>query len=683
MDKSCVTCITYLPPGMACGDRTVYRTGKGREVLEVKKGKNSIRVETGGAAFAGDLARGAQVSRCDLKGHGVTHPVLSGGTAVPDFAAVVDGRQVKLSDTPVTVEYGRNDEQCFVFTTKGRLGDAFQVEQRFDVFREGVVFCDFGIVLDEGKTARVRDAVMRFPLDILSARKFRAGYISRDPQPKQDVTCIHIIPGCRINMGPDEHVELDHLAADYGVNLGWEEARYFSHRLEMVIEDSTSLGDEMLGSTRTEAGPRDGAWELRWHVCQDAEKALRGPFLYRNRWVLLAGAARTEAGEGADPARRNNVMGARVCHVIYPYVRPGDEWPRASMPLRQVFYQDAQVATGNPGLERIDEAAALGVDTLILHQFWMTNSGSNGEPMAEYRAHDPAWLKAFVDYAHGKGMRVAPYTRGTERYMMFSDFFEEFFTRDLDGLYVDWGSPFTLGFCKTTRMHASTYDWFMFARAMRNRVGERGFIISHSAIPSYMADGIMDSLLSGEFSVLHSALLDSPERSAGYAMHGACGVNLIAGNAPDRLVFSSQRSAGFAAGLGYGTHPFMELGKPFKDCCAYIQPLWDLWRALGSRPVRLFNPAVGTLPVMTWSDEALHPIAYQAADGTTLVTVTNLGEGKVSGTVELDLAALGLPASAKLEPLPVKGTHPCTAEGFRIGVKDMPPFFFCGALIHP
>ena len=67
-------------------------------------------------------------------------------------------------------------------------------------------------------------------------------------------------------------------------------------------------------------------------------------------------------------------------------------------------------------------------------------------------------------------------------------------------------------------------------------------------------------------------LLESPEVSAAYAMHGACGVNLIsAGGAPDRVLFSSQHAAGFAAGLGYGSHPFMVQGRPFAETCGYIR----------------------------------------------------------------------------------------------------------------
>ena len=165
-------------------------------------------------------------------------------------------------------------------------------------------------------------------------------------------------------------------------------------------------------------------------------------------------------------------------------------------------------------------------------------------------------------------------------------------------------------------------------------------------------------------------------------MLGGCGAHIIAGNAPDRKLFSSQRCAGFSAGLGYSNHPFMEPGKVFKDCNAFIQPLWNLWLALGSQPVGVLNPAVGSGAGLGWSDEKLHPLIYQTADEKSLLIVSNLGQESASGSVELDFETLGIPAQATIEPLQVKGTHPVTVQGNRVVVQDMPPYFFAGLLIQ-
>lgn len=650
-------------------------------MFNVTKDDNRIKVETGGAIFEWDLARGGQIVRFDAKGSRQNHSLLGQGSCAGNLTLQLPDKTVSLADVPVDVTFLREDDDCCIFKTKAEIGGVFRVEQQFEAFREGVVFCEFGVFLNSGCKTVVRNAEMSFPLEVASARNMRVNYVTRDHYLKQDVTCIHVLSDSEVCLDRDAPVEKDQLLAMTGIDLGWEESRCFSNRVEMIIEDSTSFGAGMQGPTRTIAGPSEGRWQLTWQLCQDSTEEISGDFLYRNRWALLCGSARTEAGLDAEPSRRNNALAGRVCHVLYPYVRESTDWPLVSMPSKQVHYQDAQVARENPSLDRIDEAAGLGANILFIHQFWMNNGGSNGEPMADYQVHDPEWLKAFIDRAHDRGMRVLLYMRGVEHYSFYMDFFEKFCRRDWDGLYADWATPFALGYAKATSTHCSAHNWFVFSRALRKRVGEGGLLFSHTSVQTYIANACFDCVICGEFSVMHSGLLHSPEISTSYAMYGGAGVSLIAGNAPDRIVFSSQRSAGFSAGLGYMNQPFMEPGKEFKDCTAFIQPLWDLQTQLGADPVRMFNPAVGTGGAFTWSDAALYPLAYQTADKTTLLLITNLSEEPVSGTVEVDLAQLGLSDSASIAPLKAKGAHPAEANGCTVTINNMPPYFFTGLVI--
>ena len=205
-------------------------------------------------------------------------------------------------------------------------------------------------------------------------------------------------------------------------------------------------------------------------------------------------------------------------------------------------------------------------------------------------------------------------------------------------------------------------------------------LIGHTIIQTYSSYALFDAALTGEFSVMHSGLLAEPQTSTSYGMLGGCGVHLIAGNAPDREIFSSQQAAAYSAGLGYSNHPFMEPGKDFADCNAFIQPVWDLWRSLPSEPVRVFNPAVGTGDPLSWTDDNLHPMAYQTADRTTLVLVTNLGQKPVSGTVEIDFEALGLSSRTKMQPLNVSRTHPLKVDQNKVIVENMPSYSFGGLL---
>jgi len=650
-------------------------------VLKVTKQSNQIHVETGGAIFEWDLTRGGQIVRCDLKNPQQTHPLITNGDCAGNLTLELPDKTVSLADAPVEVTYTREDDDCLIFQSTAKLAGIFTVQQQWEVFHEGVVFCDFGVFVDPDQKTVVRNAQMNFALDVLSARNMRGNYLSRDHYLKQDVTTLHVFSDSHVCLERDAALDMPHLLALFGLDLGWDETRYFSNRVELLIEDSTSWGDDMLGPTRTIAGPRDGQWQLTWHLCQDCSQEVAEPFFYRNRWALLCGSARSEAGPDADPARRNNVMAARICHVMYPYVREGKDWPLVSIPVKQVFYQDAQIAKENPSLERIDEAAALGANVLIIHQFWMNNGGSNGEPMADYKVHDPEWFKAFVGRAHDKGMRVALYMRGVEHYSLYMDFFEEYMQRNWDGLYADWATPFGLGYAKGTSRHCSAHNWFVFCRCLRERVGPNGILISHTAIQTFTSNACFDAVMCGEFSVMHAGLLHSPEISTSYAMLGGCGVNLIAGDAPDRKIFSSQQSASFSAGLGYSNHPFMAPNIEFKDANAYIQPLWDIQRHLPEAPVRSFNPAIGTGVGLTWSDDKLHPLAYQTADKTTLLQIANISDTPASGTVEVDLAKLGLPDTARLHPLDVKGTHLAQTNGHRVTIENMPPYFFTGVLI--
>ncbi len=652
-------------------------------MLKVIRSQGRIRAETATAVLEWDLQKGGQLVGCEFKGfHGERRPVMTGGEAAPNMRLDLGDRVITVADVPVSdVQVVRDDPGAFIFTTQARLDDTWTVTQRYEIFEEGAMFCELSLVIDKGRTVRVRNAELRVPLDVLAVKNMRLNYVTRDVYLKQDVTCCHVLPVMMISRERNERVDVPHLVPMFGLDLGWEESRYFSNKLEVILEDSTSMGGERLNPTRTTVVEEAGKMQLRWIVCENGSEELAGGFQYRNKWGLFFGAARSEAGKKADAARRNNVLGSRVCHVMYPYVRAGKEWPWCSIPIKQVWYQDAQMAKESPSLKRVDEAARLGCNVLIIHQFWMRNGGSNGEPAADYTVFDPKWFKAFVKRAHDRGMRVAVYMRGTENYSLYMDFFEKYLKKDWDGLYIDWATPFGLGFTKATNKHNSIHNWFMFTRALRQRVGAGGIMIGHGAIQTHVSYACFDATLTGEFSVMHSGLLASPEFSASYSGFASCGVHLMAGNAPDRIAFSSQRAAGLSAGLGYQNHPFMEPNKPFDACSEYIQPLWNLFNALGGAPVRSYNASVGTGLGTRASDAALHPIVYQAADGATLVVVTNLSDAAVSGTVEIDLAALGLKAGSELKPLQVAGTHVPQVDGARIVLKDIPSYFFGGVLI--
>ena len=291
-------------------------------MLNIEKSETTVRAETSTAIFEWDLQRGGQLTGCTLKGRGTRRTLLE-NQPVPNLTLDIGDRTVSLADVPVEASFDRDDSGCFIFSTKAELNDTFVFEQRYDVFREGVLFCEFMLQVKEGQKVKIRNAEMNFPLDVTGARRMRGNFVSRDPYPKQDVTCVHILSDGEVCMDRDTVTDIPHLLSIYGLDLGWEDSRYYSNRVEMIIEDSTSIGAGMLGPTRTVAGPDGDGWNLSWKLCENIDETFESPFFYRNRWGLLCGSGRTEAGDGAERPLANNSMAAQVCHVMYPYVRGG------------------------------------------------------------------------------------------------------------------------------------------------------------------------------------------------------------------------------------------------------------------------------------------------------------------------------------------------------------------------
>ena len=121
-------------------------------MLKVAKDNKQIMVETGGAIFAWDLTRGAQIVRCDVKSGERARPIIPKGAMAGNMTFDLAGQTVSLADEPVAVTYGREDQQCFIFKTKARLAGIFTIEQQFEVFRENE-----RLIWLNGKRIRARD----------------------------------------------------------------------------------------------------------------------------------------------------------------------------------------------------------------------------------------------------------------------------------------------------------------------------------------------------------------------------------------------------------------------------------------------------------------------------------------------------------------------------------------------
>lgn len=641
---------------------------------------NALVIQTAVGTLRFDPQRGGQITRFDVKDELYTHALLGEGALVPGLQFVANGRTLRLADTPAKLEVISETPERIMLRSTACLGDLFEIEFIYEIFSEGVMFCEMGIDVLPGKHVELSSACFHVALDTANTKSLRWGNFSREWGYKRDATGVHAFSDHGLFRPRTTIDDVRQLYPLVSVTLGWEGTRFFSNRVEFIMEDWTAFDDRPKENTRTVVGEEDGVWNLCWYFHDGSTIQVDGPTRYRNKWGLLFGTARTHRGEGVDRAVRNNVLGSRICHCMYPYVRLGDRWPWATMPIKQVSVQPPQLFKGNPELSRVDEAIEVGADTMIIHQFWMSNPGSNNEPCADYHVFDPDWLKAFVGRCHERKMPVLLYCRGTEMYQMYSDFYEEFMTRDMDGLYPDWSTPFGMGYTKCSPLHVSAYNYFMFAREMRRRVGDGGPIIGHSGIASFLSVTAFDAILGGEFSVRHDELLGTPEASAYYGLVDCAGGHLISGNLPDREAFSGRKALAVCAALGMTGHPFMEPGDHFSNPAGYIKPLWDTMRSMNGNVVRLHNPAYSPTRAIT-SPSALFPSLFQSDAGQAVMLVTNLLGQPESGVVELDLSELDVPKGAAIRPLNLEGVAPCTVNGNTVVVDNLQPLYFSAVVI--
>lgn len=650
-------------------------------MLDLREG-NKLVVETGVGILEWDAERGGQISRLVVKDDLFAHPLLTDG-AVPDLRFTLNGRPVILSDSRADLDViSETPERIVIRGTASVADGALQIEMIYEVFREGVVFCEMGIDVPSDKKLDLSNASFNISLKSGDAKSLRWGHFLRDAWTKRDATGIHALTKTKLFQPRGESADERQLFPFISLDLGWEATRYASNHIEFFMEDWVAFDEGDTANTRTQVAQSGDQWQLRWSFYDGASAHIAGPWRYRNKWGFAMGRARTESGAGVDPTVRNNALGCRLAHCMYPYARQGDRWPWAVMPIKQISVQPPQLFKGNPDISRADEAADLGANIMIIHQFWMTNGGSNNEPAAEYKALDPKWLKGFVDRCHERKMRVLLYNRGTEQYQMYSSFFEDYMRKDTDGLYSDWATPFAMGYVKASNYHVSMYNYFMFARELRRRVGENGVLIGHSGVPTGTAVSSFDALLGGEISIRHDELLTDPEQSVYYSLLDASGSHLISGNLPDREAFSGRMALAVCAALGMTGHPFMEPDAHFSQPAAYIKPLWDSMNSLPGNVVKLHNPAYAPTRAVSCDSDSLFPSLWQSDAGKALLLVTNMGKSPASGGVEVSLSELDVPNTAKLRPLTLDGVASCAADGTTLQVQNLQPQWFCAAVVE-
>ncbi|MCM8759717.1 MAG: hypothetical protein NC906_08125 [Candidatus Omnitrophica bacterium] len=654
-------------------------------MLKLRRKGSEISVETCTGKITWDADKGGEIVEFACKNIKETHSLLSENDTICGLKFVIDGISYKLSETMSKLTVESVDDDRIIIKNEATIARGLvKISQTYEVHPEGAVFCEQIFDTKENTSFRLSEISMNIFLDVSSAKSARWGYFTRDPWYKRDYSTTHVFYGMDLYKPLSEiscQKELWPLAS---IDLGWENTKFFSNKIEFVLDEWIAFNDAPKQFTMSFGGKQANKWTLQWYILQGIQMMVSKAIRYRNKWGIIFLTAKTENEKTTDVALRNNVLGCRVAHCMYPYAQIGKDWPWVVMPIKQVACQSPQLFKGNPDIKRVDEAADLGANVMIIHQFWMRNPGTNCEPPADYVVKDPQWFKAFVDRCHQRGMRVLTYIRGCEQYQMYQTWFEDYLQKDWDGLYPDWNSPHAMGFTKTSLLHWSAYAYFMYLKAMRKRVGKYGAIIGHTGFPFALTQSCIDVALCGELSIRHDELLTVPESTAYFACFDCSGAHLISGNLKDRAEFSGKKAAALCSAFGMTGHPVLEPGVAFKDAVAYIKPLWDAMLSLPGNIVKLHNPAYSPTDAVSCNEYWLFPSLWQSDQGKCLLLVTNLSDdAKKSGDVIVEMKNLDVARNSKMKVLNIKGTVPESVEikGSTVKTKNLPSLSFAAIII--
>ncbi len=420
---------------------------------------------------------------------------------------------------------------------------------------------------------------------------------------------------------------------DYGVNPDGG----FTNHAEFFIEDSPPEG-----AASRFGGDGRGGFAFEWRF---TGKSLRKMFFlpwdmgfFRTRWGLCLGASRKGPSGRVPFSRQDSLIGARILHTGPGQGVPPDarrRWPYNVPPADLIERQYA----GLPSNAHVRDAARQGANVIVVHQGWMRSGGSNCEPPADYIPRNPRDLRRFVAACRRHGIRVGLYMRGVEKHAFFQPYFEEFLRRDIDGLYVDWNSPFTLGQQNCSPLHFSALACYLFVRALRERVGDGGFLISHSGMsPTMLAFAPFDAYLPGEWRTQKQEFHASPERAL---LHGFA--SCIATNPIYSRTFATPRAAAFNAGLGFHPHVGLPCGAPLNR----RHHMAGVWKILSAAPVEratLYNNLNENFRASVPSRRSLHTTTYRISRDQVLLLTANLGP-RGGGEIRLNMAGLGLTGS--------------------------------------
>ncbi len=560
------------------------------------------------------------------------------------FITLSDGSRLTAAPHPETgIEMYENETgaeilefQRLGFTDGKNFSDLF-LSIRHEIFPDGTVFCNAFFTSKSGTPPDIAGFEVRYLLNLKAFRTVRWALTYR---PKEiDGTLIQTsAPERGLEAGQDRTVE-NGIFPLTGFNC--YEADGPSLYAEFFME-----GDNVLSKNKSDncSSVRwmDGNAELVWNFQKKLASSGNRPWQWRNQWGFTVAAA---------PRKRH-----RPPFVMYHYFDNLKRYPTD---------------------EALGAIADSGASVLTLHENWRTDPQNGGMPF------DPVRFREVIDFMHTRGIAVAPYIRGNEESVTEQncDWFRNYFRKDFDGLYMDYGGPFHYVAPPDESFHAGRILFrkhYLLSRMRREVVGKDGLVLSHTG-PLFsalgMLDGRIDGYVSGEGE--RGLLIRSRLDHAYYSMSGVCPGTMWTAAFPE---YSEPRMIPFLAATGQSPHSTLGVQFPSSSLAhppqpglndVNFRPLWKLWNLFRSeRDLSVYNDynCRGIFPA---SETVGHYLMISKDAKRALLVFSNFtdAEAEVSSAVEWKNTEFGELAGAEVHLCRPDVETPGKPEKFKAGGK--------------
>ena len=487
----------------------------------------------------------------------------------------------------------------------GAILPGFRMTQIYEFWPDGVAFARTFFLAEDGSSdlAHLR---LRPVTSLAAGNGVSWSYWGRPNIASADL--IQALSGIKRFLDPGVDLSQEgSLVPFVSVDFGREGRR--DKHLEWFLEGANSPCTDVK-NTATSVRWNGASPVVEWDFLRNRAASPRGIWQWRNQW------------------------GWTICRAP---VR------RRRAPLR--FYHWIGFLPRYPSDSQIEKMAREGADLLVLHESWRTDVQNGHTP------YDEAEFRRVVATAHRHDIRMAVYIRGNEPSIREeqAEWFDAYFRRDYDGLYMDYGSPicYTCGAEETYPGGRIAFrEYYLAMRAVRRRVGERGIFLSHSG-PFFAAcgmTGLIDGYVAGEGE--RGVLLSSPTAHAFFSGLSVAPPAMWTAAFPD---YRTPRAVPFLAAVGQMPH--VSLGTQIETsslqhpaepgAVTFARPIWKLWGLLRGQHDLLCLHKQNSEGVFTTDSEDTTTCLFGAADGTRLLIAANVSAEPRKLSVRVNWRAAG------------------------------------------